>query len=412
MSSNESVSIRNYALVTAAYWAFTLTDGALRMLVLLHFHELGYSPLQLATLFLLYELLGCVTNLVGGLVAARIGLKVTLVGGLLLQVFALGMLSLLDATWSMTAQVVHILLAQGLSGVAKDLTKLSAKTAIKLVLPENASGTLFRWVALLTGSKNALKGVGFFLGGALLVRFGFQGSLYAMAGVVVVSWLITQWALPSDLGRPEAKLKVRQLLSKTRAVNLMAAARVFLFGARDVWFVVALPIYFSSVLGWTFVEVSTFMALWVIGYGGVQSLAPRLLQRRHEQEDSTAAFWWAALLAAVPVAIVALLEAGFSRTVVLVAGLAVFGAVFAVNSSLHSYLILAYSARDKAAANVGFYYMANAGGRLLGTFLSGWVYQVWGLSACLGAAAAMLTLAAVFTARLPAVGHDEPRPAQ
>ncbi len=402
---SRDVSLTNYALVTAAYWAFTLTDGALRMLVLLHFHELGYSPLQLATLFLLYEVLGAVTNLVGGTVAARIGLKITLVGGLLLQAVALTMLSLLDVEWSVPAQVSFVLAAQGISGVAKDLTKLSAKTAIKLVLPEGASGTLFKWVALLTGSKNALKGVGFFLGGVLLSWLGFVGALYAMGAGVLCSWVVTQLALPASLGKPKVKARLGQLMSKTRGVNLMAAARVFLFGARDVWFVVALPVYCSEQLGWEYVRVGSFMAAWVIGYGVVQSFAPRVLALRRHPDDARSAFTWSVLLAGVPLLMVAALYLELRAVWVVVIGLAVFGAVFAVNSSLHSYLILAYSERDKAAANVGFYYMANAIGRLLGTVLSGVVYQAAGMAACLGTAAVMLGAAAVFSARLPPVGQ-------
>ena len=61
-----SSAIRNYALVTGAYWGFTLTDGALRMLVLLHFYALGYSAFEIALLFVLYEFAGIITNLVGG----------------------------------------------------------------------------------------------------------------------------------------------------------------------------------------------------------------------------------------------------------------------------------------------------------------------------------------------------------
>src|SRR6266540_1942222 len=125
-------AVRNYVLVTAAYWAFTLTDGALRMLVLLHFHELGYSPVEL------------------------------------------GMLSAVDPAWSRVASVVYVMAAQSLSGIAKDLTKMSAKSSIKVLVPEGRDSLLFKWVAVLTGSKNALKGVGFFLGGLLLTSMGFK----------------------------------------------------------------------------------------------------------------------------------------------------------------------------------------------------------------------------------------------
>jgi MFS family permease len=401
MTTNH-VSVKSYALVTLAYWVFTLTDGGLRMLVLVHFHQLGYTPLQLASLFLLYELLGTVTNLFGGLIAARIGLKVTLVLGQLLQATAILMLSLLDAQWDVALQVSYVLVSQGISGVAKDLTKVSAKSALKFVLPDGASGRLFHWVALLTGSKNALKGIGFFLGGVLLQAYGFQASLWVMLALVAVSVPIVQFSLPGNLGRPDAKMKVKQLLSRNKAVNLVAAARLFLFGSRDVWFAVALPVYFYEVVGWSFAQVGTFMALWVIGYGIVQTFAPRLLPSGAQADDAKSALYWVAGLTLVPLATAATLDSSLlAPETVVVIGLAVFGAAFAVNSSLHSYLILAYSERDKAAANVGFYYMANAGGRLVGTILSGWVYEAHGFAACLLTASGLLALASVCSLRLP-----------
>src|SRR5580704_13431076 len=166
-------AVRDYAVVTAAYWAFTLTDGALRMLVLLHFHALGYSPVELAFLFLFYEFFGVVTNLVGGWMAARMGLRVTLLGGLALQVASLIMLGMVNPAWARATSVAYVMGAQSLSGIAKDLTKMSAKSSIKVLFPENQESSLFKWVALLTGSKNALKGAGFFLGGLLLSVFGY-----------------------------------------------------------------------------------------------------------------------------------------------------------------------------------------------------------------------------------------------
>ena len=179
--------LRNYTLVTAAYWGFTLTDGALRMLVLLHFHDLGYSAVQIAFLFLFYEFFGVVTNLVGGWIGSHMGLKVTLFAGLTLLVVALSSLAMLDPSWSVAVSVAYVMGAQALSGIAKDLTKMSSKSAIKVLLPEDADSALFKWVAVLTGSKNALKGAGFFLGGVLLSWLGFKGSLIAMAlGLAVI----------------------------------------------------------------------------------------------------------------------------------------------------------------------------------------------------------------------------------
>jgi predicted MFS family arabinose efflux permease len=396
-------AVRNYALVTAAYWAFTLTDGALRMLVLLHFHELGYTPVQLAFLFLFYELFGVVTNLLGGWLASVTGLRVTLLGGLALQVGALCMLAGADPTWPRVASVAYVMAAQSLSGVAKDLTKMSAKSSLKVLVPENAKSSLFKWVALLTGSKNALKGLGFFLGGFLLAALGYVYALLAMAAALLVVLLGAAASLPRELGKSKAKNKLAQLLSKTREVNVLSAARFFLFGARDIWFVVGVPVFLSEALGWSFTEVGTFLALWVIGYGVVQSAAPAFISRwtGGRAPDGRAAQVLAFALGAVTASIAAALAAGPSPEVVILAGLAVFGVVFAVNSSVHSYLILAYSDGDKVAMNVGFYYMANAGGRLVGTLLSGVTYQLAGVIGCLWASAAFATITGVISLLLP-----------
>ncbi|RMH40475.1 MAG: MFS transporter [Deltaproteobacteria bacterium] len=396
-----SGSVRAYAIVTASYWAFTLTDGALRMLVLLHFHALGYTPLSLASLFLLYEVAGVFTNLFGGWIAARLGLDRTLRVGLALQVGALAMLSALSPAWPRALQVAYVVAAQGLSGVAKDFTKLSAKSAIKTLVPEGAHGTLFRWVALLTGSKNALKGAGFFAGGALLAALGFRGALWAMAGAVVAAAAVATIGLPRGMGRAKAKPGLRALLAKSRAINVLSAARLFLFCARDVWFVVGLPVFLYDHAGWSFVQVAGYMAAWVIGYGVVQAVTPRALRRRADANDARAAQVWGFVLAAVPVAMVVALRTGADPTATVVAGLAAFGVVFAINSAVHSYLVLAYSDADATAADVGFYYMANAGGRLLGTVLSGALYQAGGLTACLIAAAACVVVSSALALWLP-----------
>ena len=396
-------AVRNYALVTAAYWAFTLTDGALRMLVLLHFHALGYSPVQLAFLFLFYELFGVVTNLVGAWIAAQLGLRVTLLGGLALQVVALGMLSLLDPHWARGASVAFVMAAQALSGIAKDLTKMSAKSALKVLVPADASTSLFKWVALLTGSKNALKGAGFFLGGFLLTALGFRPALWAMAGALAVILGGAALTLPRELGRAKSKSRFRRILSPNRDVNVLSAARFFLFGARDVWFVVGVPVFLAARLGWGFTRVGAFLALWVVGYGAVQSVAPALIGRwtGGRAPQGRAAQVLAFLLAAT-MAVVALgLAAGAPAALVILGGLAAFGVVFAVNSSVHSYLILAYSDGDQVALNVGFYYMANAGGRLAGTLLSGLLYQRAGLAGCLWASVAFALAAGGLSLLLP-----------
>jgi predicted MFS family arabinose efflux permease len=396
--SRLSPAIRQYLLVTGNYWAFTLTDGALRMLVVLHFHSLGYSPLAIAALFLFYEIFGVVTNLLGGYLGARLGLNRTMNIGLGLQVGALLMLTV-PAVW---LTIPWVMGAQALSGIAKDLNKMSAKSSIKLLVPDGEQGTLYKWVAILTGSKNALKGVGFFIGGALLAVLGFAGAVLAMAAVLALVWLVSLCLLQKDLGKAKAKPKFREILSKSRAINLLSAARLFLFAARDVWFVVALPVYLSQVFGWDFWQVGGFLALWVMGYGLVQSFAPALTGKAQGRvPDGRAAFIWALLLAGLP----ALIALGLGSTLpaqwVLIGGLLLFGALFAINSALHSYLILAYAKADGVSLDVGFYYMANALGRLLGTLLSGWVYQAYGLAACLWISSAFVLLAALISIALP-----------
>jgi predicted MFS family arabinose efflux permease len=398
--------VRNYVLVTVAYWAFTLTDGALRMLVLLHFYRLGYNPVELAFLFLFYELFGVITNLVGGWIAARCGLRTTLLDGLALQVVALIMLSLLAPGWSRLVSVTYVMAAQALSGIAKDLTKMSAKSAIKVLVPGEAQSSLFKWVAILTGSKNTLKGVGFFLGGFLLATLGFHASLWAMAGTLVVSLLVSALTLPRDMGKAKAKTKLSQLFSKSRAINVLSAARFFLFGARDIWFVVGVPIFLSVQLGWGFTQVGGFLAAWVIGYGIVQSFTPPLIgaftggRAPRARTAQVLAF----LLAVVMAAVATGLASGQNPEWVILGGLALFGVVFAVNSSVHSYLILAYSEGDKVALNVGFYYMANAAGRLVGTLASGVMYQLAGVGGCLWASTAFALAAALVSLGLPRGG--------
>ena len=396
-------NLRNYSLVTGAYWGFTLTDGALRMLVLLHFHTLGYSALQIAMLFLLYELFGVVTNLVGGWIGSHFGLKVTLFAGLGLQVVALSALAGLQPGWPVALSVTYVMAAQALSGVAKDLTKMSSKSAIKVLLPEGAEGALFKWVAILTGSKNALKGVGFFLGGVLLSWLGFRAALLTMAIALALVLLVAILALPGDMGRAKTKVKFSSILAKSRNINLLSAARLFLFGSRDVWFVVGLPLFFAARLGWSHNQIGGFLALWVIGYGGVQAIAPNLLRRGltgGTPQGGTAAAG-AFALAGLTALIAWGVQAQLSPWLTVVTGLALFGLVFAVNSSVHSYLILAYTERDQVALNVGFYYMANAAGRLLGTLLSGLLYQLGGLPGCLWASVALVVSAGALSLALP-----------
>ncbi len=395
--------IRQYMIVTGNYWAFTLTDGALRMLIVLHFYSLGYTPLQIAALFLFYEIFGVLTNLVGGYLGARVGLNRTMNIGLALQVIALLMLT---APAGMLT-VLYVMVAQALSGIAKDLNKMSAKSSIKLLVPDNQQSTLYKWIAILTGSKNALKGVGFFLGGLLLTVLGFTHAMWLMAAVLGLVWIASLFLLQKDLGKASATPKFKDILSKSPAINYLSAARMFLFGARDVWFVIALPVYLATMFGWDFWMVGGFLALWVIGYGFVQSIAPHITGKASGQlPDGKAAFAWAAVLALIPALIALGLLAGLPALWVLLGGLMLFGVLFAVNSSLHSYLIVSYAKSDGVSLDVGFYYMSNALGRLIGTVLSGWVFQSHGMVACLWVSALFIALAALISRQLPSLDYQ------
>jgi MFS family permease len=400
---------RNYAIVTAAYWGFTLTDGALRMLVLLHFFRLGYSPFTLAFLFLLYEAAGIGANLIGGWLATRFGIARMLAVGLSTQIVGFLLLSAVSPGWSAALSVAWVVAAQGVCGVAKDLTKTASKSAIKLTAGA-ASGRLFRWVAFFTGSKNAMKGAGFFLGGLLLELLGFQGALWAMAAALAAILGGVVLALPPLMGKAKASKSAKELFAKNRGVNLLAAARVVLFGARDVWFVVGLPVFLYA-SGWTFTMVGGFLALWTIGYGVVQASAPALVRRSPDglSAEVPAARAWSLALALIPAALAAALMADIARPdLVVVAGLALFGLAFAVNSSIHSYLILAYAGSEKAAEDVGFYYAANAAGRFGGTLLSGLLYASGGLAACLVGSALMLAACWAATLLLPVSNAQTP----
>ncbi len=406
-------AVRNYAVVTASYWCFTLTDGALRMLILLHFYALGYTPFMLAFLFLLYETAGIFANLGGGWLATRFGIPRMLMTGLCLQITGLLFLSALNPNWSATLSVAWVVAAQGIAGVAKDITKTASKSAIKAT-SEGGSGQLFRWVAWFTGSKNAMKGVGFFAGGLMLGTIGFAGALWLMAAMLACVLIGVTLSLPRTLGKAKASKSFRELFAKTRSINLMAAARIFLFGSRDVWFVVGLPVFLYS-QDWHYMEVAGFIASWTIGYGLVQAIAPSVVRRSNDglSREVPDARLWGAVLTAIPVILAVIISnTGIARPdLVVTIGLGLFGFAFAVISSLHSYLILAYAGSSKAAEDVGFYYAANAGGRLLGIVLSGVLTQAGGLPACLWGSAVMLAICLAITLLLPGVATARRLPA-
>ena len=408
--STKSIAIRNYIIVTASYWGFTLTDGALRMLVLLHFYRLGYSPFTLAFLFLLYEAAGVVANLIGGWLAAKYGISRMLVVGLTTQIAGLLMMSAILENWSAALSVAWVVIAQGICGVAKDLTKTASKSAIKITVGE-ASEVLFRWVAWFTGSKNAMKGLGFFLGGLLLEIFGFRGALWIMASILAVILLAVKLSLPRLMGKTKASKNARELFAKSKGVNLLALARIFLFGARDVWFVVGVPVFLYT-SGWTFTMVGGFMAFWTIGYGIIQASAPSVVRRSSDglSREVPGARLWSLILSIVTICIGSLLVIQTENVDwILVIGLSIFGFAFAVNSSVHSYLILAYAGSEKAAEDVGFYYAANAVGRFIGTFLSGALYGLGGIAACIWCSAAMLFICWLTTLGLPALSSKNKR---
>ncbi len=406
-------NIQQYSVVTANYWAFTLTDGALRLLVVGHFHELGYTTLQIALLFLFYEFFGIITNLYGGWIGARYGLRLTLWIGTILQIFALFMLIPVKADWPIIFSVVYVMVAQAVSGIAKDLNKMSAKSAVKTVVPETNNGNdtgqkqLFKWVAILTGSKNALKGVGFFLGGLLYKLFGFNNAVGIMGFGLCLAFLLTL-ILPGEIGKMKTKPAFNDLFSKSNAINILSAARFFLFGARDVWFVVALPVFLDMAFGWDYMEIGLFLGAWVIGYGIVQASAPaiRKIWGQKESPDRKAIQFWSAVLMVIPSLIGIALWRESSPSIAIILGLTIFGFVFAMNSSTHSYMILAYSDNEKVSLNVGFYYMANAAGRLIGTLLSGLLFMIGrnasvGLQYCLYFSSLLIFLSWISSLKLP-----------
>tara|TARA_Y100001960_G_C14770647_1_gene879775 strand:- start:1154 stop:2374 length:1221 start_codon:yes stop_codon:yes gene_type:complete len=400
MFSNLSKSVRQYMLVTFNYWNFTITDGALRMLVVLYFYDLGYSSLEIASLFLFYEFFGVVTNLVGGWLGARLGLNKTMNLGLGMQIVALAMLAV-PSGW---LTIPWVMAAQALSGIAKDLNKMSAKSSIKTLVPDEQQGALYKWIAILTGSKNALKGAGFFVGGFLLSTIGFKYAVLTMAAVLTLVFIGSVLSLEANMGKAKSKPKFKHIFSKSESINILSAARMFLFGARDVWFVIALPIYLGSTFGWDHSWVGGFLAAWTIAYGFVQGIAPKITGKAEGKvPDGRAAMLWAGGLAMVTALIAYAVQIGWQPEVVIIGGLMIFGAIFAVNSSLHSYLIVSYAKGDGVSLDVGFYYMANAMGRLIGTILSGWVFQVAGLAACLWVSFAFLALTTLISIKLPKV---------
>lgn len=386
----------SFFLITFSYWFFMLTDGALRMLVLLHFHTLGFTPLQLAYLFLLYEFFGMVTNLTAGWIAKKIGLNITLYTGLFLQILSLLLLTQIDKNWSITLSVIFVMATQGLSGIAKDLTKMSSKSSVKLLAPDNNS-KLFQWVSFMTGSKNAVKGFGFLLGSLSLTFIGFKSSLFFMAAFLSITLILVLILLKDKLSTTKKDTKFSEVFSKNKNINYLSLGRVFLFGARDTWLVVGLPIFLYSILSDGSIEsnhkaffvIGTFMAGWTVFYGFVQSITPKLVSNKNSTRKQIE--FWASALTVIPLFLIPLnfYTQDFLLHITIFV-LFVFGFVFAINSSIHSFLILKFTDKNRVTLDVGFYYMSNAFGRLMGTLLSGLSYQYGGFSACVLVAAILL----------------------
>lgn len=401
--ANGTANLRGYLLVTLCYWAFTISDGALRMLVLLHLHEHGQTAWALALLLVPYEIAGVLTNLLSGYLGARFGLKSPLVLGILLQATACAMLSADVATLTLG----YVMLTQVLSGVAKDLTKVSAKSYVRELAPDPDSAGLFRLVAWMTGSKNTMKGLGFFVGGALLASAGFAHTNLGLAGSLFVIAALALWLVPRIPGRQKASL--RSLLQQDRVMVWLSIARAFLFGSRDAWFAVALPLYLVA-RDWDSVGVGTALAVWVMLYGVVQGLAPKLTRRTDTAGGLRATQTYTGLLLLPLLASAWCVWQGVAPVAAILIGLCVYGAVFAITSSLHSWLAVSLHDDDRTAERVGFYYAANALGRLLGTLLSGYLYARGlanqqaspenGLALCLLGSLATVCLASLATAVL------------
>lgn len=381
-----------FAIISVSYLLFTITDGAVRMIVLLHAYQQQFSALDVAIMFSMYEAAGIITNLAAGMLGARWGIKTTLLWGLTVQLFGLGMLFGWQEDWSKAEAIIYVTASQMLCGVAKDLTKLGGKTVTKLVTPEGKNSSLFKLVSLITGWKNSLKGAGYFLGAAT-VGVNYYMSLGILCGLVVAAmpWAII--GLSNQLGRTRKEnVSFSQLFNNNHNINTLSLSRVFLFASRDLWFEVPLPFFLRSAesgIGWSRALTGAFLAIFIIVYGQVQSWTPQVVLQplRQSPPDKYGAFWWAASLV-VPLSILGGIMLGTGiygpgvdpapAIVAITVLLYSFCVLFAVNSAIHSYLIVRYAQSDKVAMQVGVYYASNALGRLVGTMLSGVLYTYAG----------------------------------
>ena len=240
--------------------------------MLLHFNQLGYTPVQLAFLFLLYEFFGIVTNLVGGWLAARTGLRFTLVLGLALQVVALGLLAFLNREWSMALSVAYVMGCQALSGIAKDLTKMSAKSAVKVLVPE---GRRVRAVQVGRGAdrlEERAERRGLLRRRASCSRCSASAARLRRwpTGVLVVLVFVLA-SLPAAIGQAKKKPTFTGILSNSPGINVCRwrgsrCSRRVTSGSSS-----ACRFFWRACSAGRSPRSAAFMALWVIAYGGVQS---------------------------------------------------------------------------------------------------------------------------------------------
>lgn len=419
-----TAGMRAFASVSLCYLLFTTTDGALRMVVLFYAFTLGFSAWDVALMFSLYELAGIATNLLAGVAGARWGIKSTLLVGLGVQLAGISMLFGFNIAWTDPGArwkaLAWVAVANGVGGIAKDLVKLGGKTVSKLVTPDEKQSRLFAVVAWLTGMKNSMKGVGYFVGAASL-SVSLEFALGLNLALICIAIPIALFGLPRDVGKARSRnLSLRAILIPARNVQRLSFARAFLFGSRDLWFEVVLPFYLRDVargLGWSRFAAGAFLAAFIIIYGQIQTATPRyvLSPLCQEPANKLVQTLWNSVLTAVPLVLAVLFTSSDAfrehrvpeMTGAICALLACFCIVFAVNSSIHSYLIVRYSAGDKVAADIGFYYMSNAAGRFVGTLVSGALYE-WSAGAdktramgwCFVASTAFCAASALLTTRI------------
>ena len=375
------------------------------MIVLLHFFHLGYSPFILALLFLLYEFVGIFSNLTGGWLTSKFGIKRIILFGFSLQIIGILSLSFVDNSWNLFLSLIWIIVFQGICGIAKDLTKTASKSAIKVSSETDSKGNLFKLVSWFTGSKNSIKGIGFFLGGFLIQLMDFKLALWFLLLLLLLGFIIISFFIPKTFGIFKPSKRITELLSKSSPINFLSLSRVFMFGSRDIWFVVGLPVFLYS-QNWSFWMVGSFLAIWTIGYGLIQGLTPLIINRSSDgiSKEVMASKFWVFILTIISGILFVELFFNFlniEKLILITAFLIIFGIVFAINSSLHSYLILAFSSSSKTTEDIGFYYAANAVGRFFGTLLSGLLYQFGSIELCLFGTFIFLVVCLFFTMYLP-----------